>query len=73
MPSHFLAINHESYDLSTVHGVFDTFVEARDHLEALTAANAEGSPRNAVVEEWDGATYIATYDRWANPVLWERR
>lgn len=73
MSSHYLAIHHEPYDRSTVFGVFDTFIAARDHLEAEAAKpGAMTCERSAVIEEWDGGQLIATHERnWLSPQIWE--
>lgn len=75
MMKHFLAINHESYDTSTVFGVFDTFEAARDHLEAEAAKpNSYSSANIADVEEWDASQHKATFERdYRNPMLWVER
>lgn len=73
---HYLAITHETYDSSTVFGVFDTIYAARDHIEAVhadTTSDLHYPARDAVIEEWDGSEQIATYERdWSNPKLWRK-
>ncbi|MBT2475840.1 hypothetical protein J7E68_14970 [Microbacterium sp. ISL-103] len=73
MSTHFLTIHHESYDRSTVFGVFDTFLAARDHLEAeAEKPGAYSSAALAVVEEWDGPKLVATHERAIlAPKVWE--
>lgn len=75
MAKHYLAINHESHDSSTVFGVFDTFNEARGHLEAEAAVpNSYSSAHMATIEEWDGATPLREWERGIlNPLIWEER
>jgi hypothetical protein len=69
--SHFLAVNHESYDGDTLFGIFDTFSAARDYLESDAAKQVSSSAIYAEVEEWDGATWICTYERWG--LNWRER
>lgn len=63
--SRFLVVQHESYDSSVIYGIFDTFVEARDWVEGQWQnPTIEFPPRNhCVIEEWEGPTYLRTYDR----------
>lgn len=74
--SHFLAIAEESYDRSTIFGIFDTFEAARDELERLTNStdksrdNAYGADR-ATIQEWAGPKRVTEWERdWASPLSW---
>lgn len=73
MSAHYLAIHHESYDRSTVLGVFDSFVDARDHVEAEAAKpDAYTAERLAVIQEWHGATLTAEHERdLLRPQVWQ--
>ena len=73
MATHYLAINHESYDSSTVFGVFDDLAQAIHHLEAEAAkSDTFTSARTATIEVWDGSEHIATWERsFSSPLIWE--
>ena len=68
---HYVAVNHESYDGDTLFGVFDTFYAARGYLESPEAEERSSTARYAVVEEWQGAEWTATYERARG--AWEER
>lgn len=74
MSAHFLAVHYESYDSTTVFGVFSTFLAARDHIEAKAAEpGASTAERLAIIEEWDESACIATHERdWATAHIWTR-
>lgn len=59
---HFLIIIDESYDASTVLGIFASFDEARDHVEELVARNAY-VPGHTEIQEWRGALLVQSWDR----------
>lgn len=78
--SHFLVITEgSSYEGSTIHGIHDSFVEARDETERRTADDNARQYRSeyidsAVIQEWEAATEVRTWTRhWHNPALWEER
>jgi len=73
MASHFLIINHESYDSSTVFGIFGTFLEARDLIEAEVARGSYSSAAtNAEIEEWDGDALVRIHSRsYVSPNVWK--
>lgn len=71
MSKHYVAVNHESYDGDTLFGVFDSFYAARDYLESDTALSESSTAAYAVVEEWDGSAWNATYERRRG--AWEER
>jgi len=75
MSVHFLAVHYESYDSTTVFGIFSTFIAARDHIEAeARKPGASTAERLAIIEEWDGPACIATHERdWVAPQIWNRR
>lgn len=54
---HFLVINHESYDSSTVFGIFNSLPDAKQCAESKMK---EYSP---TIEEWDGEYLVATCER----------
>ena len=73
-PAHFLVITEESYDVSTVHGVYQTFEAARDDTERrteadLTATDSEYISR-AVIQEWTGRTSGRTWEREGAALNW---
>lgn len=75
MSAHFLVINHESYDPSTVFGIFDTFEAARKHMETEAAKpDAYSNANFAEIEEWDGGRQTANYARdYRSPLVWNER
>ena len=78
--SHFLVINDEPYERSTIYGVYSTFIEARDDVERRTKAheedetgdNEEYSIGRAEIEEWRGAERV-TYWARVNGFIWEEQ
>lgn len=74
MATHYLAIHHESYDASTVFGVFDDLVAAREHLEAEAAKpGAYSTASMATIEVWDGSERITTWERsFLSPLIWDQ-
>lgn len=69
--SHFLAVNHESYDGDTVFGVFGSFTAARDFLESPAALELSSTASYADIEEWAGAELVAKFER--RGYGWEER
>jgi hypothetical protein len=64
--SAFLVIQHESYDSSTVFGIFDSFNAARACAEKEWA-----EAHMPDIEEWEGATMLARYENWSKRPTWE--
>lgn len=72
--SHYLAIEEESYDKSTIYGIFDTFNDARDYLEADAPDYPYPVSGSAEIQEWNGSKHVNSWERSYNaPQIWEPR
>jgi hypothetical protein len=76
MASHFVAINDEPYDRSTIYGVFDTLEEAQAHVDA-GVSNVYGYLSmisvNTDIIEYDGPDEVAAWESLGRGFGWKPR
>ena len=69
---HFLAITEEPYDVSMVHGIYETFEAARDDIDERTREGGHGIA-SAQIQEWIGRASCRTWAREGVARKWTQR